>query len=367
MSIEDWPPTVQKLILQANDLFTQGKLSEATTYTRQALELLPDDEMIINSYGNLLLKQGDRAGAYQQFKKATILFPASVSGFINLAVVYLLENNLEEASRVIQTLSLAFPGNSEITQLKQYLESIKPKPVRQITPVMNAPDQTPNKSVIFVDLQNGSTPAVSNHRCKICGSYQTYFIGQKSNQTLYQCVACEYVFIDNDHLNDNKVGGESELPRNDEVANQGRLARLNKPNTVLDYGCGHGYFVDYCNHQGVNACGIDLYTELQLSNLNQSFDAITMIEVIEHLSDPIPLLKEIMDHLNPGGVFYIESSFLDTIEFQSVESFLSWPYVAPQLGHISYYSQKTMEVIANLLGLKLVEKRFNPNVFRLTK
>ena len=117
------------------------------------------------------------------------------------------------------------------------------------------------------------------------------------------------------------------------------------------------------------ADGIDLHTRLQLNNLSETYDAITMVEVIEHLSNPVEVLTILSNHLNPNGVLYIEGSFTDTEYLYGNLNFdiLKWWYLRPSIGHITLFNQKSMEVFLSKCGLKLIEPRFSANVFRATK
>jgi len=205
--------------------------------------------------------------------------------------------------------------------------------------------------------------------CIVCGSSDVTDLGSIDNEVINKCNNCTLIFVNNAMLNDDKVGGECEEERNLDEVNKHRILRLNNPKNILDFGCGHGKFVNFCKSNGINAEGIDLHTELTLDNLSKTYDAITMIEVIEHISDPVSVLTTLSQHLNPNGVLYIEGSFTDTEYLYGNLNFdiLTWWYLRPSIGHITLFNQKSMEIILSKCGLRLMEPRFNPNVFRATK
>ena len=205
--------------------------------------------------------------------------------------------------------------------------------------------------------------------CIVCGSDSIIELGSIDNEIINKCNNCTLVFVDNSNLNLDKVGGEYEEERNLASVNKERVARLKNPKTILDFGCGHGRFVDFCTAKGIQADGIDLHTRLQLNNLSETYDAITMVEVIEHLSNPVEVLTILSNHLNPNGVLYIEGSFTDTEYLYGNLNFdiLKWWYLRPSIGHITLFNQKSMEVFLSKCGLKLIEPRFSANVFRATK
>lgn len=89
-------------------------------------------------------------------------------------------------------------------------------------------------------------------------------------------------------------------------------------NNVLDLGCGDGAWINILKKSGRNVIGVDisiksLHIAKNASDLlicsdahflpfeSNSFDAIIMIEVIEHLSNPILALKEVHRVLTNGG------------------------------------------------------------------
>lgn len=92
-----------------------------------------------------------------------------------------------------------------------------------------------------------------------------------------------------------------------------------KPGKVLDVGCGDGKFLNLMRRlnwevygldfdpkaieSAKSKYGLDLHTgDLQSANFpDNNFDAVTLSHVIEHVPDPIELLKEVRRVLKPGG------------------------------------------------------------------
>jgi SAM-dependent methyltransferase len=94
--------------------------------------------------------------------------------------------------------------------------------------------------------------------------------------------------------------------------------------SVLDVGCGIGNFVAFAQSRAMAAYGIDVDAEavavarsrglpvclsedLDTIAPNQTLDAITLWDVIEHLYDPVPVLCSVLTKLRPGGAVLLET------------------------------------------------------------
>ncbi len=98
------------------------------------------------------------------------------------------------------------------------------------------------------------------------------------------------------------------------------------PRKVIDIGCGNGHTVAYLQRVFVEAefFGLDLSPvacQLAKQNTNNAmifncfiedfnpgfkFDVITCLGTAEHFTDPKAGLRLIKDHLEPGGILYLE-------------------------------------------------------------
>lgn len=93
---------------------------------------------------------------------------------------------------------------------------------------------------------------------------------------------------------------------------------------VLDYGCGFGYFLKAIQPTGFQGVGVEFDQEaaqaaarnagceaLSLERFNQqpvkpSFDVIHLGDVLEHLPVPAATLTQLLTHLKPGGLLFVE-------------------------------------------------------------
>jgi 2-polyprenyl-3-methyl-5-hydroxy-6-metoxy-1,4-benzoquinol methylase len=143
---------------------------------------------------------------------------------------------------------------------------------------------------------------------------------------------------------------------------------------LLDVGSSSGSCVAIANDMGINAEGVDPseravafgirrglklhkgYLE-EIAFSNNSFDAITIHEVIEHVSDPYSLLKECRRILAPDGVLVIGTGNTNswTMKFRKN----NWDFFDMNLhgGHISFFSPKSLKILASNVGFEVKKIR----------
>lgn len=134
---------------------------------------------------------------------------------------------------------------------------------------------------------------------------------------------------------------------------------------VLDFGCGHGEFVAICRALGFDAHGIDFAPDRREHGLStpysslaelrcdrpqgMDFDAVTLFEVLEHLSDPRGALEELAQVMAPGAVLVLETP--DTTGVIGLRAFSDYLAIGP-LGHINGFTPATLRAIAERCGFR---------------
>lgn len=121
---------------------------------------------------------------------------------------------------------------------------------------------------------------------------------------------------------------------------------------ILDFGCGMGTFVHSARESlGLQAWGTDIIrprfgVEHFLENPPAGgFDLVVACEVIEHLADPLGVLRKMKGWLAPGGVFAFQTAYYDRASCGR-----DWWYLGPANGHISLYSPEALERLFTALG-----------------
>ena len=81
----------------------------------------------------------------------------------------------------------------------------------------------------------------------------------------------------------------------------------------------------------------------------ESFDAILLLHVIEHVSDPFNSLCDIADLIRPGGYLVMETPRYDTLMFKLLRG--RERSVIPQ--HLHYFTRKTMQAMCRDAGFEV--------------
>jgi 2-polyprenyl-3-methyl-5-hydroxy-6-metoxy-1,4-benzoquinol methylase len=97
------------------------------------------------------------------------------------------------------------------------------------------------------------------------------------------------------------------------------------PGRALEVGCGHGGFVAMLNWAGFDAAGIELSPWVVefarqtfdipievgsvegLSRPGAALDLVVLMDVLEHLPDPVAAMQRCVDLLGPDGILYIQT------------------------------------------------------------
>ena len=146
-----------------------------------------------------------------------------------------------------------------------------------------------------------------------------------------------------------------------------KVAGPAKGRRILDVGANIGVFVQVAAYAGWEAWGLEpsqwaaAYGQRQGLNLVQgtletgdfepnTFDVVSMWDVIEHLYDPLGSLKAANRLLKPGGWMVVHTMDIDSLFARLMRS--RWPWLMEM--HISYFSRHTLSHILQKAGFQVI-------------
>jgi 2-polyprenyl-3-methyl-5-hydroxy-6-metoxy-1,4-benzoquinol methylase len=211
-------------------------------------------------------------------------------------------------------------------------------------------------------------------RCKSCSGV---WLDPRPDETELSVIypACYYAYDMSERLHPVIRWGKDTL---DKLKFGSILRALDrKPQSYLDIGCGDGRYLRQFAARGVDkdrAVGIDLpspsipalrdqgYTvfEGRVEDCEEiapgSLDLITIFHVIEHVADPVTVLRKLADWLAPGGVLAIETPNLNSWDARLFKSTYWGGYHIPR--HWTLFNETSLRRAVESVGLEFVTLRY---------
>ena len=142
----------------------------------------------------------------------------------------------------------------------------------------------------------------------------------------------------------------------------------------MDIGCGAGFFLNCAKEKGWNCHGLEILPEyikfaqenfalenIRLESLDKSlsydantFDVITLWDLIEHLRNPLDCLKKIHHVMKPGGVLVMWTPNVKNAIFLK-ENWIGYE----TLQHFYFFSRDTLNQMLEKVGFKIVHLKTN--------
>jgi 2-polyprenyl-3-methyl-5-hydroxy-6-metoxy-1,4-benzoquinol methylase len=215
--------------------------------------------------------------------------------------------------------------------------------------------------------------------CPVCGADGAHELWQEGDWDLRRCADCDLVFVANPPdeerlaaLYSLEAGFHSELVAEDPASTDHaeRNARhqlhlieaVQAPGRLLDVGCATGVFLAAAEAGGWKVHGVELNAdtaaiardrglEVTTGTLDalpdelSGFDAVTMWDVIEHVPDPVGLLRDAHERLAPGGRLWLATPNVDgafpRASLKVADRVGRWPHPEPPY-HLSQFSERTI-------------------------
>ncbi len=203
--------------------------------------------------------------------------------------------------------------------------------------------------------------------CETCGF--KHIIPLPSEEEL--CVIYKHEY----HVKDKPLMLTHQLEDKDwlETVNNTRLEKLEDylggVGSILDVGCGNGFFLTQAQQRGWDVTGIEpsmqaaayaqsqglhvlctTFDDQSASTLDH-YDVIHLGDVLEHVPDPVAVLQRSFAQLNPNGLIAIgvpnEYTPIQKILHEDLDTRPWW--VAPP-HHINYFDEKTLSSLLTRCG-----------------
>jgi cyclopropane fatty-acyl-phospholipid synthase-like methyltransferase len=207
------------------------------------------------------------------------------------------------------------------------------------------------------------------HNCKVCKTETSKIEEVKKTLTYYRCVSCGFIYLEDKYVITQEKEKERYTQHENAFENKGYIEMFEKfiieavepyiadVKTVLDFGCGEApVLAKLLEKRNLEVDAYDIYFATKKVYEAKTYDLITSTEVFEHLQKPMETLELLADHLTNNGYIILMTRFPPKDD----KTFLNWWYRRDST-HISFFTPKSFEVMAEKVGLKVL-KILNKNI-----
>lgn len=225
-------------------------------------------------------------------------------------------------------------------------------------------------AIIPFDIPLGGRQGFSKMHCTLCNTPNSalFKVDKKPEKSYFHCAECDLIFMHPEE----RLGPQEEKARYDLHQNEGSEGYLSfltplvrdidayftaagvSPAQMasLDFGCGPTAFLSSVFFEkGYKAYNYDLYYYPDQDLLRRSYHVVTSTEVWEHLYNPRVEIEKQLRLLKSGGLLGVMTS-----AHRGEAAFHDWHY-RRDLTHVSFFSEKTMQWLANTFKLNVIKAK----------
>lgn len=229
---------------------------------------------------------------------------------------------------------------------------------------------------------------MQNRHCPLCHHADSHLKYKVQSFHIVTCRQCGFVYLANPVDKDKEAEQYDDYFRSADLgdyskessdANLGRAWHLNEQRigwirqhlekgTLLDIGCGRGFFLQHAQQNGFQVEGVEIsrlaaqYASehfdltVHVSSLEQpinfggDFDVITMWHVLEHFQQPRAAMENVWSLLKPGGTVFIEVPNLNSLKFKLSPTQYKWRGGNHPVYHRSFFTHKSLIHLLELCG-----------------
>lgn len=195
--------------------------------------------------------------------------------------------------------------------------------------------------------------------CLICGSQQLNSIHCSSGEVYHHCQDCDYIFLQPKFRLSSDAEKGRYLEHNNDISDPRYLQYLEKTwkkisaqvksGLVMDFGCGPSRGLkQVLKDQDYEVVSYDpIFYPINFEERVNQVDAVFCSEAIEHSYEPLPTFRQMNRVLKNDGWITLRTAF-----HPGAEAFNDWWY-KDDATHVGFFSEKTLEQVAETLGWKI--------------
>lgn len=239
------------------------------------------------------------------------------------------------------------------------------------------------------------SPVSSRHRevsrCLSCGSPHRQPLFTRDGFLFVTCTDCGLAYLRNpltaeelsrfySFASNYHAGFRTSESLRNQFLERGRtylryLSRHRQQGALLDVGCSAGFFLKVAQDAGWQVQGLEFSPDsaqlgrelfgcdIQVGSLlnhdlpAESFDALTLWDVIEHLPEPLAEMRQAHDLLRPGGLVAISTpniaGLFPQLSYQVAGLINYWTHIEPP-AHLTQFSVRTLSELLQRAGFEIV-------------